>query len=824
MTHPRKSFREQFDLRRFLFGVLVTALVAILLGGSLGFASAEDGAEETDPALMTEFGVEEPRVGDKFSYTISKIRRTADHDVVIEAERPYIDYEWLPDAIQRDGDGNQRRVNNLAYRIHPAEGEESPSPEPNSTFHLVGYDSYDPVTQRSVSMSSYSVFNRTRTEPHPSGLNAFDQHYADSQYTRETSFPNYGLEPNSASGYLVCGVFNALQGTRANLTLPVFLFDSCRIGDLGAGGSEYDFHAIATGEVGGHEAVLFQHSIEFRDPNQGYSFTGTETNAWMAEDIPYPLVLEIALGHKSPSWDESGRLPEDPDADTYLVVRLAGYTRGNGPLAKTNDVDPRPAPPIEWKPRQPWGPDETGINHPFPLSSAFVRARDDPEYDGLRSFLREHPSAIVSNTYYDEWGDDDSSAHRWVLDIGDASAGLRISVLRRERNDLQSLNELVPGSPVPGDAGETTISYNVTEQEFGGHLFDPLNAPQNMPTVASVMARWRAYAAPEFAGEAPNMWEFTLHDVRYAGDADALTMRAGFLHEFNQFDWVNPSTMSTRWVSNRTESYVRIDASGWTSHSGEHGFRSAWGDSDPPQQVPPTKSGGGPKIGVRANAVRVVPWALPTGKAAVATGFVALLAGAAYVFWPAVKSGLVLPLYSRVERPRVLDNARRSQIAAIIEQQPGIHFQEIARRLQLGAGEARHHLNKLLLTGVVTEQANDGFTCYFLKGALDRRIMLAAPVLKAEGARRVLRAVLENPHASLTDVAALTGLSTPTVHYHVRRLAGTSLVEARRTGGEVRLLANPAGQEALRLYDAPRPKATLVERSAAASLTSGVAS
>src|SRR5688572_20993993 len=60
-----------------------------------------------------------------------------------------------------------------------------------------------------------------------------------------------------------------------------------------------------------------------------------------------------------------------------------------------------------------------------------------------------------------------------------------------------------------------------------------------------------------------------------------------------------------------------------------------------------------------------------------------------------------------------LESSRRRQLLAFVTDNPGIHFRELSRRADFGAGAVRHHLNVLRRTGLVIERAHGATTRFF---------------------------------------------------------------------------------------------------------------
>ncbi len=191
-------------------------------------------------------------------------------------------------------------------------------------------------------------------------------------------------------------------------------------------------------------------------------------------------------------------------------------------------------------------------------------------------------------------------------------------------------------------------------------------------------------------------------------------------------------------------------------------------------------------------------WSMPDRATATTIAAGSVAAGAMVLLWPALK-GLLggIGLFSRIRREDLLEHPVRAGIMETIESDPGVHFQELVRRMGKGRGTMEHHVRKLVQSGLLVEKAERGFTCYFPKGAVDRRLMEMAPLFKAQGARRVLQAVQAQPGAATMELASTLGMATSTVNYHVKRLVDAGVLDSRRDGRFVRLDLTDLGGEAL---------------------------
>ncbi|MHB8634421.1 MAG: helix-turn-helix domain-containing protein, partial [Thermoplasmatota archaeon] len=156
-------------------------------------------------------------------------------------------------------------------------------------------------------------------------------------------------------------------------------------------------------------------------------------------------------------------------------------------------------------------------------------------------------------------------------------------------------------------------------------------------------------------------------------------------------------------------------------------------------------------------------------------------AGLAWLGKPALTA-----LFSRLRRNHALDSTARRQLMAAIEAEPGIHLRALVRRSGQGSGAVRHHVAKLVHANLVVQRKAGGYLCLFpadATGSVEAAEAAASGATKADGARRVLRAVAAGP-AGVRPLAARAGLAPSTVEHHLVRLSAAGLVQRRGAGFE----------------------------------------
>ncbi|MEA3144496.1 MAG: hypothetical protein QOG31_1820 [Thermoplasmata archaeon] len=771
--------------RRLVRALLVATLTGILLGAAVG---ASNGTEaQSKPAVF----VPAPHLGDRGAYTL---RPDGSYDTPPAGDGgafPFLAFQWQEGTPARAGDGLLHatdRVQTSGWEYHGWAVVLKRLRE--SAKYGSGIPDYPVWVRHNESL----VFERGAPD-----LLASDGDLQKVAYNNQT-IPRTdgvgGVGPVTREGNLYQEVtrINGTErtfspGAAANCLFASPLQNRTLVeGDEVSLGSTCDLHGVlllmgTTFRAAGMEQVHGVPAMRLDptrrgvqgDGDSGYHFGGGTVTVWMANGIPYPVRV---------SWSSQGER-------LATVLDLASFQPGSQP--RLPPVAPgEPAPPVTLAPPRAWGLDEAGVRHPYPMSAAFTGARDDANFATLRTFLKAHPDAYVASAVYSTAAKSDApTARTWKFTVTDGESWLDVAAKRTDAPSGPLGGLPVPVlSGVPGGLNANT-SYsangpNHASAYFYGLYPTPPEAPDLLPTVASMLARWEAYASPGYRERGPDNWGFQIYCFRvlekecrsvwvnsWAGHIDAT---AGA----TQVDQSTvPPTLRTSgdghsslllFFNNATQALVE----------GSRVADSRTGVSP----APPLGSGG---VGAAPEVHAAVPlssW-VPTAGQAAGVGVAAVAVGLLYYLWPLAKGGL--GLFSRLKEPEVLGHPARQQLLQLIEAEPGIHFKEMARRTGLPNGSLVHHLETLRRGGQVVARPAGGYTLYFLGAHVPAGSAETASALKADGARKILDAVRQQPGLSSADVAARCGLQPSTVTYHVQRLQAAGLLTGLRDGRAVRL-------------------------------------
>ena len=156
---------------------------------------------------------------------------------------------------------------------------------------------------------------------------------------------------------------------------------------------------------------------------------------------------------------------------------------------------------------------------------------------------------------------------------------------------------------------------------------------------------------------------------------------------------------------------------------------------------------------------------------------------------------------------------QRERIHDLVVGHPGLHFNELARRLDLAPGQVQYHVRKLTREERVVEDHRYGRTHYF-PPVFDEWERGALALFRRETARDVLLYLLERGPTDPATVADGVDVARSTLEWHLDRLVEQDLVEKHRDArNRVTLeLARPDATAALLREISPSMPDRMVDR------------
>lgn len=134
--------------------------------------------------------------------------------------------------------------------------------------------------------------------------------------------------------------------------------------------------------------------------------------------------------------------------------------------------------------------------------------------------------------------------------------------------------------------------------------------------------------------------------------------------------------------------------------------------------------------------------------------------------------------YAEEEDPLALP--ARKDIYAVVEQNPGLHFREIQRRLSIATGALQYHLDYLSRKHYVKTERQGKFLRYYSTRTPSlgpQQTLMSA--LRQESLRKIILFLLSKRFATVPRIAREVNLSQSTVLWHLKKLLDDRLVERK---------------------------------------------
>ncbi|WP_455391978.1 Kelch repeat-containing protein [[Eubacterium] cellulosolvens] len=138
---------------------------------------------------------------------------------------------------------------------------------------------------------------------------------------------------------------------------------------------------------------------------------------------------------------------------------------------------------------------------------------------------------------------------------------------------------------------------------------------------------------------------------------------------------------------------------------------------------------------------------------------------------------LLIVIYLRVESDRVFRNILRKVIYKTIEENPGIHFRQIMRELDLKPGVLAYHLNILEKKEYIKSRQKGIYRCFYLSNIKsDFKIVLS------DLQQNILITINENPGITLTELSQALGKNKMVLNYNTHKLEDAGMIVKEKKG------------------------------------------
>lgn len=159
----------------------------------------------------------------------------------------------------------------------------------------------------------------------------------------------------------------------------------------------------------------------------------------------------------------------------------------------------------------------------------------------------------------------------------------------------------------------------------------------------------------------------------------------------------------------------------------------------------------------------------------------------------------------RIYPKNVLEHPQRKAVYDTIVANPGVDMGKIGKLLEVNRETLRYHIDLLETSKKIVVIRDRGITRYFENhgryGLLERRVLA---YLWNPTAKQILSIIFSRPGITQTDIAIMLSVASPTVYWHIQRLAGDGILTSEREGRLIRYRINPEPLQILAKPAAPQ--------------------
>ena len=147
---------------------------------------------------------------------------------------------------------------------------------------------------------------------------------------------------------------------------------------------------------------------------------------------------------------------------------------------------------------------------------------------------------------------------------------------------------------------------------------------------------------------------------------------------------------------------------------------------------------------------------------------------------------ILVPLYTKIKREKVMDHFVRGRIYEFVCQNPGVNYSAIKQQFKLTNGTVTYHLSMLERQEFIRAKQDGIYKRYFSNNGAPA----ASDVEPMSLQLIIAKAIREQPGMTQKEIAKKLGSSKQLVSYHIRRMKKDGELETHRDGRSVRVFPN----------------------------------
>jgi DNA-binding transcriptional ArsR family regulator len=144
--------------------------------------------------------------------------------------------------------------------------------------------------------------------------------------------------------------------------------------------------------------------------------------------------------------------------------------------------------------------------------------------------------------------------------------------------------------------------------------------------------------------------------------------------------------------------------------------------------------------------------------------------------------------FHRISKNVIISNERRKIIYELIGEEPGIHFSEIMKRMDLKPGVTSYHINRLEKDELIKSHQDGMYRRFYL---FDEKVEMKLRLSDLQ--KMILETVKDEPGISQIEISRILGRSRVIIHYHVGFLKELGVIFLEKEGRETRCFLTEHG-------------------------------
>lgn len=139
----------------------------------------------------------------------------------------------------------------------------------------------------------------------------------------------------------------------------------------------------------------------------------------------------------------------------------------------------------------------------------------------------------------------------------------------------------------------------------------------------------------------------------------------------------------------------------------------------------------------------------------------------------------------------VLENENRNRIIDLVLEEPGIHFNELLRRIDIAPGNLVWHLDVLESYKVIGKRRISNRVVYFPYHAKNPLANLNLQLNKSKLSLDILKLIEDEPGTWANILTKKLEVNRKTIQYHVKKLHELGVIRLERIGKKKKIFVNP---------------------------------